>query len=91
MQALKKNSIHVHLKPWMEIRGKLQKIETDEHNLYLDIDRTHLVVRREVVEASLIENDLTKNKIGFDIAILRTDIPDKPILIRFIKNEASKK
>ena len=84
MRDLKKNSVLVRLMPWMEVRGRLSKIESDKTSLYLEVDRELFVFRKELVKASLITEDFLRNAVGHDIAVLRTDMADKPVLIQLI-------
>ena len=84
MRDLKKNSFLVRLKPWMEVRGRLHKIESDKTYLYLKVDRRLFVFRKELVKASLLTEDFLRNVVGHDVAVLRTDMPDKPVLIQLL-------
>ena len=71
----------VFLKPWMEITGKLTETFLIDDYLCLVVDDKILAFRRESNEAiELLDRE--DSLIGKIIAILKTDIPDKPILIR---------
>ena len=70
-----------YLKPWMELIGNLNKISRDEHYLYLEIADKVLAFRKESDEALYIQEKLNIGYIGREIALLRTDMPEKPILI----------
>ena len=72
------------LEQWMEIRGKLNKISKDDYDLYLDIDNKVLAFKKESTEALIIQNRLDDSWIGKNVAILRTDIPQKPLVFRII-------
>ena len=69
---------------WMEITGKLNKISKDAYYLYLDIDNKVLTFRKESKQASCIQNSIDASWIGKNVAILRTDIPQKPLVFRII-------
>ena len=75
------------LEQWMEIRGKLNKISKDDYCLYLNIDNKVLEFKKESTEASLIQNILDESCIGKEIAILKTDLQDKPIIIHFVSKK----
>ena len=75
------------LEQWMEIRGKLNKISENDYCLYLDIDNKVLEFKKESTEALLIQNILDESSIGKEIAILKTDLQDKPIIIHFISKK----
>ena len=77
----------LHLESWMEIRGKLQKISEDDYHLFLAVDNKVLVIKKEFNETSYIMDNLKQNYLGKEIAILKTDIPDKPLLIQFISKK----
>ena len=74
----------MYLEPWTEIKGKLLKISQDEQYFYLDFDGSILVLRKEFTESVFNEEDLS-GFVGKEIAILRTDIPEKPLIVRLIK------
>ena len=79
------------LESWMEIIGTLHKISEDDYFLYLGIDNKVLEFRKGSKQTLCILNRLDDSWIGQNIAILRTDLPDKPILIRRINHGASTK
>jgi len=73
-----------HLGLWTEIIGELQEISSDESFIYLKIGSKMLSFPKESDEASYVQTRLATNLIGRKIAMLRTDIPRKPLLIRLI-------
>ena len=72
------------LEPWMEIKGELRKISRDDSYLFVEIDGKTIAFRRDSTEASYIHDNLSNNSIGREIAILKTDLPEKPLVIRLI-------
>jgi len=76
----------IYLKPWMEIRGKLHKISEDDSHIYLSIGNKVIEFRKESDEGSYIKYKLNGDFVGKEIAILKTDIPKKPLIIRVISN-----
>jgi hypothetical protein len=75
---------NVRLQPWEEIVGVLHSFENSKSGLCLKIGYTTLSFAAGSKEASCILEQINKNAIGREVAILRTDFPDKPILIRAI-------
>ena len=73
----------LHLDFWVEIRGKLQKISEDDQYFYLDIDGSILVLRKEFTD-NLFNEETLSGLIGQEIGILKTDIPEKAIIVRLI-------
>jgi len=72
----------IRLKPWEEACGTLQGIDEDYPYLTLDFGKFRVVLGSD--EASAIKNRLTDELIGKRISVLRTDIPDKPALMRVV-------
>ena len=72
----------LHLGAWTEIIGKLRGIFSDEHFVYLRIDDKVLPFPKSSDEAEQIRERLDDNVIGSKVALLRTDIPGKPLCIR---------
>jgi hypothetical protein len=67
----------------MEIIGKLHKISRDDHYIYLKIGEKNIPLNREIGEALCLRGKID-TLIGKSIALLRTDIPDKPFVVRLI-------
>ena len=87
-----KNNERFHLMPWTEIIGKLHGISRDDNYLFLEIDHKVIPFRRDSMEALYIQEKI-EVFMGKSIALLRTDIPDKPFLVRLVskrgRNEES--
>jgi len=77
-------SEEVHLEPWVEITGVLRSIETKKAFLHLEIADTVLSFEIESKEASCAQERINRNLIGRKIGILRTDIAEKPLVVRLI-------
>ena len=73
-----------HLKLWEEIVGKLHGVSNQNHYLYIEIGERVLSFQDNTEEETHVHNQDIRRLIGKTIAILQTDIPDKPILIRQI-------
>lgn len=71
-----------HLGAWTEIIGKLCGIFSDENFIYLRIDDKVLPFPKSSDEAEHIRERLDDSIIGSKVALLRTDIPGKPLCIR---------
>ncbi|UEC43439.1 MAG: hypothetical protein METHAR1v1_1400005 [Methanothrix sp.] len=72
----------IRLKPWEEACGMLQSVVEEFPYLTLDFGKFRVVLGSD--EASNIKSRLTGELIGKRISVLRTDIPDKPALMRVI-------
>jgi len=68
---------------WDEIVGVVRRVSMDEHFTYIEINDTLLAIDNGSREA----NELGGINSGERIAILRTDLPDNPLLIRRISEE----
>lgn len=81
----------VYLNPWDELVGECRNIENDEGRFELLIGsaRIHFSVATPEGEAITvaIENGILKP--GARVALLRTDIPSKPLLIRKVDGEGT--
>ena len=78
----------VYLEPWMEIVGELRSFSSDDRYICLEIDEKTLSYRKDSVEGLYIQEKLKESFIGKQIAVLRTNIPEKPILINLGKGDA---
>ena len=67
---------------WTEVVGELSKIFEDEIHLYLKLDNCVLSFKKGSREAEYIKEQCIKEFYRKVIAVLRTDIINKPILIR---------
>lgn len=79
------SSIIKHLKVWTEIVGKLSRISCDDGFIHLIIDGKILSYSIHSEEAKHLLKAIDDCLLGKTIGILRTDLPDKPILIRLTK------
>jgi hypothetical protein len=87
-QMLLSKRKEVKLRPWEEIVGVLKTVETDTETVTAIISCTQnleiaLPYPKDTTEATTIQN-LNKH-LGQKIAILKTDIPEKPLIIRTFK------
>jgi hypothetical protein len=74
----------LHLQPWQEIIGTLKEIKTDGETTTAIVTCTQntdyvITYPNETKEAETLQ--ILKNLQGQKIAILKTDLPEKPILI----------
>ncbi len=72
------------MEPWEEIIGKVNGFSSDDIDVWLKIDDHVLSFIGDSTEASCIKEFLNEAFLGRVIAILKTDIPEKPIIIRLI-------
>jgi hypothetical protein len=72
----------IRLKPWEEACGRLQGVAEDYPYITLDFGKFRVVFGSD--EANAIKDQLTEELIGKRISVLRTDIPDKPALMRVV-------
>jgi len=68
------------LSPWEEACGRLLGIDEDYPYLVLDFGKFRVIFGP--TESDLLGGQLSEEMIGKRISILRTDLPDKPILVR---------
>jgi hypothetical protein len=67
------------LEPWAEACGTLGKIIEDEPYLVLDFGKFQVRLFSDMAKGIRCRLD---EEIGNGITILRTDLPDKPLLLR---------
>jgi len=84
-QLLLTKQKELHLQPWQEITGTLKKIKTDGETttaIVTCIQNIDYVISypNETKEAETLQT--LKNQKGQRVAILRTDLPDKPLTIK---------
>jgi len=70
----------IRLKPWEEARGTLQDKHEDYPCITLDFGKFRVVLGSD--EANAIKDQLADELIGKRISVLRTDLFDKPALMR---------
>jgi hypothetical protein len=91
-QLLLTKQKELHLQPWQEIVGTLKEIKTNEETTTAIVMCTqntdHVIIYpNQTKEAEVLQT--LKNLQGQKVAILRTDLPDKPILIRSLEEPAT--
>ena len=92
-QILLTKQKELHLKPWEEIVGTLKEVKTDGETTTATITCTHntdysISYPNGTKEGETLQT--LQNLKGQKVAILKTDLPEKPILIRtFTVNPSS--
>ena len=71
------------LVPWEEARGRLLSITEDGHCMVFDFGKFRVILGGSTKAGSL-RGQLGEDLVGKRISILRTDLPDEPILVREI-------
>jgi hypothetical protein len=74
----------LRLRPWDETTGVLQRINDDETIEVLDLGSFQVQITSD--EMALIREQLLEIT-GKRVSILKTDIPEKPIIMRVIDDE----
>lgn len=74
--------VEIRLYEWEEIIGTFRGVVKEEFSISIRIEDSQLVLHSDSVEAKMAEEQLNGVLIGMKIALLRTDIPEKPLLIR---------
>jgi hypothetical protein len=69
------------LEPWMEIIGELRSLSADDKYISLGIDEKTISFRKDSLEELYIQEKVTEDFIGQRISVLRTNIPERPILV----------
>jgi hypothetical protein len=67
------------LEPWAEACGTLRDVIEDEPYLVLDFGKFQVRLLSDMAKGIRCRLD---EEIGNEIAILRTDLPDKPLMLR---------
>jgi hypothetical protein len=70
------------LRPWEDACGRLIGIAEDYPYLVLDFGKFRVILGSK--EADSIREKVDEEMIGKRISVLRTDLPDKPLLVREI-------
>ena len=68
------------LSPWQEACGRLHSIVEDCPYKILDFGKFKVLL--DPTESAAIKDQLNEELIGTQISILRTDIPEKPVLLK---------
>jgi hypothetical protein len=74
----------VYLSPWVEIIGVFHGLIVNKTAIRLNISDMIVTLPYDSVEAHYVQDILTDAVIDHTIAVLRTDLPDKPIFIRVV-------
>jgi hypothetical protein len=74
----------LRLGPWDEACGVLQHVVEDDPFTFLDLGWIRVKISSTEVAAI---RDRLEQAIGKSISILRTDIPEKPLLIRIVGDQ----
>jgi len=78
---LKKNS---SIGYWEELVGIFESIEIDDLTFRVNLHNHQLVLTSDSKEARVLGAELTSKFEGMRVGLLRTDLPEKPILVRVI-------
>jgi hypothetical protein len=76
----------IRLKEWDELVGTFEGLEKDDFTLLVHFEGFHFILNSMSHEAEIIEKLLSSNLIGRKIALLRTDLIEKPFIVREIVN-----
>ena len=74
----------LHLPFWSEFVGVFKGPYKDQNYTYIKMKEGSLLFRNESNETTYVREKLNNNIIGRKIAILRTDVPGEPLLIRLV-------
>lgn len=69
---------------WSELVCTFNGLSANQHFTYIKTSRGLLAFRNGSVETTYVQEKLSKELIGHKIAILRTDIPEKPLVVRLV-------
>jgi len=72
---------------WSEIIGEYLGTYTIDRFTYVQIGKKHLMFDNNSNEIETIRNQLRNDFIYRTVGILRTDYPEEPLIVRFIKRE----
>jgi hypothetical protein len=73
----------IRLEAWQEFVGIFRGIAKDEFRIAVLFNDSRVIFNPESHEAKIVEKRLNGGFIGQRIAILKTDISERPLLIRF--------
>ena len=74
----------IQLALWSELIGTYKGFSIDGHSVHVRIDDNVVSFVIGSEEASLLQQILSDNMMGRKIGILKTDLIDRPLLIRLI-------
>jgi hypothetical protein len=72
----------IRLEAWQEVIGTFRGIAKEDFRTTVLLGNSRVIFYPESAEAKMIEEQLNGRLIGEKIAILRTDIPEKPVIVR---------
>ena len=72
----------IHLVPWSEVVGVLSDVRINDNEVQVEIDGKLLIYPRDIHSDEVI-----KRYVGRRIGILKTDLPDRDLLIRVLCGE----
>jgi hypothetical protein len=82
----------VTLRPFEEVFGVLRRVERDDLQVAVILscsdDLVKVVFQAGSPEACALEQLLSKDLLGFNVGILRTDEQTKPLLIRIVEKRS---
>ncbi|MBK5190960.1 MAG: hypothetical protein JJE19_05655 [Methanosarcinales archaeon] len=75
----------IYLSPYEEACGVFRGLEKDDYSVSVLFEDFQVAFNSDSTEAKIVEEALVEAIPGEKIAILRTDIPEKPIIVRISK------
>ena len=75
----------IRLREWEEIVGTFKGIEKDDFSINIILKDFKVAFNSDSTEAKIVEEALVEAIPGEKIAVIRTDILDKPIIVRISK------
>ena len=72
----------IYLSPYEEACGVFRGLEKDDYSVSVLFEDFQVAFNSDSTEAKIVEEALVEAIPGEKIAILRTDIPEKPIIVR---------
>ena len=72
---------------WSEFVDIYKGLHKDQNYTYIKMNEGLLSFRNKSKEITHIQEKLNNTTIGTEIAILRTDIPGKPLFIRLVRSK----
>ena len=74
------------LEPYEELIGYLESIVSSENNLSITVSGYVLTISVPSTEADYVSANVSVSDVGRRIAFLATDIPDRPLMVRWPDN-----
>jgi hypothetical protein len=72
----------VSLRLWEEVIGTFRAINKDYSEVSVNIGNYQIIFPIDALEAKIIESIASKGWLGKKVGFLRTDLPERPLLIR---------